>query len=328
MASCRVTEIVVDENGRATGVKYVKQRHEYFQPADVVLLSAYNYENIRLLLLSKSKAFPNGLGNNSGQVGKHYFSHNTGGGVNVTFPFELNLWYGMPAQGTGIDNWADDNFDHSGLDFIGGGLIWTYTGRSPMSTAAPPAGAPTWGSAWKSYVANNADRTPNIYLQKTTLPYEGNYVDLDPVYKDKLGIPVPRITGTYRANEAKLSAVHPAEGRAALHRSRSEFGNDRRPGHSDHADDAVHPRLRRHTDGRQPRDERRRSLGLLARMPQRRRGQRIGDGHERLPQPDRDHPSPRLAHRGAPGEKLEKHRRMNTSRGGPPRTVPAPDTET
>jgi gluconate 2-dehydrogenase alpha chain len=206
MPHSRVTEIVVDDNGRATGVNYVRQRHEYFQPADAVLLASYNYENIRLLLLSKSKAFPNGLGNNSGQVGRHYFSHNTGGGVTVTFPFELNLWYGMPAQGTAIDDWGDDNFDHSGLDFIGGGLIWTYTGRSPMSTATTPAGVPTWGSAWKSFVANNADRTPNIYLQKTTLPYEGNYVDLDPVYKDQLGLPVPRITGTYRANEAKLSA--------------------------------------------------------------------------------------------------------------------------
>src|SRR4029079_16854316 len=42
---------------------------------------------------------------------------------------------------------------------------------------------------------------------KTTLPYEGNYVDLDPVYKDKLGLPVPRITGTYRTNEATLSVL-------------------------------------------------------------------------------------------------------------------------
>jgi gluconate 2-dehydrogenase alpha chain len=74
-----------------------------------------------------------------------------------------------------------------------------------MATATPPAGVPTWGSAWKTFIATNADRTPNLYLQKTTLPYEGNYVDLDPVYKDKLGLPVPRITGTYRANESKLS---------------------------------------------------------------------------------------------------------------------------
>jgi gluconate 2-dehydrogenase alpha chain len=203
MPHARVVEIMVDGNGRATGVRYVKQRHEYVQPADAVLVAGYNYENSRLLLLSRSKSFPNGLGNNSGQVGKHYFSHLTGGGVNVQFPYDLNLWYGMPAQGTAIDDWADDNFDHAKLDFIGGGLLWSYTGRTPMTV---PATTPTWGSAWKAYVHKYADRSPNIYLQKTTLPYEGNFVDLDPVYKDKLGIPVPRITASYRANEARLAA--------------------------------------------------------------------------------------------------------------------------
>jgi gluconate 2-dehydrogenase alpha chain len=204
MPHCRVLEVLVDGNGRATGVRYVKQRHEYIQPADAVLLASYTYENVRLLLLSKSRAFPNGLGNNTGQVGQHYFSHNTSGGVSVQFPFDLNLWYGMPAQGTAIDDWADDNFDHSGLGFIGGGLIWIYTGRSPMSTPTINSPTPNWGSAWKAYVNQYADRAPNIYLQKTTLPYEGNFIDLDPVYTDTMGVPLPRITGTWRANEAAI----------------------------------------------------------------------------------------------------------------------------
>ena len=47
-----------DRSGRVTGVVYVKGGQEYFQPADVVLLASYTYENVRLLLLSKSKAFP------------------------------------------------------------------------------------------------------------------------------------------------------------------------------------------------------------------------------------------------------------------------------
>jgi hypothetical protein len=40
--------------------------------------------------------------------------------------------------------------------------------------------APTWGSAWKAFIKENADRTNTCYLQKTTLPYEDNYLDLDP----------------------------------------------------------------------------------------------------------------------------------------------------
>ena len=72
-----------------------------------------------MLLLSKSKAFPNGLSNNHGQVGRHYFSHHTGASVSALFPWNTNSWYGLPAQGVAVDNWADDNFDHGGLDFQG-----------------------------------------------------------------------------------------------------------------------------------------------------------------------------------------------------------------
>jgi gluconate 2-dehydrogenase alpha chain len=205
-ARCRVMSIEVDSNGRATGVTYIKERHTYFQPADAVLVAGFNYENNRLLLLSKSTAHPNGLGNDTGQVGQHYFSHNTGGSVNVQFPFDINNWYGLPAQGTALDDFADDNFDHTGLGFIGGGLMWAYTGRSPMTTPTINAPAQNWGSAWKAYVATNADRSPNFYLQKTTLPYTGNFIDLDPVYTDALGVPLPRITGTFRQNEAAIGS--------------------------------------------------------------------------------------------------------------------------
>ena len=68
-------------NGRMTGVNYVTDGVEYFQPAKVVLLASFTYENTRLLLLSKSKAFPNGLSNNHKQVGRHYFSHHQGAPV-------------------------------------------------------------------------------------------------------------------------------------------------------------------------------------------------------------------------------------------------------
>jgi gluconate 2-dehydrogenase alpha chain len=52
----------------------------------------------------------------------------------------------------------------------------------------------------------SADRTNTSYLQKTTLPYEDNYLDLDPVVKDSFGTSVCRITGNYKDNERKVSA--------------------------------------------------------------------------------------------------------------------------
>jgi gluconate 2-dehydrogenase alpha chain len=209
VTEARVTTVMVDKNGRVSGVNYLKDNQEYFQPADVVLMGSHLYENVRLLLLSKSPAYPNGLSNNHGQVGKHYFSHNQGGGVNALFPVSLCNWYGTVSQDIAMDNWADDNFDHSGLDFIGGGLLSASGERRPMASVNGVQnwldGKRNWGSAWKAFVKENADRTSGAYIQKTTLPYEDNYLDLDPVVKDPLGVPVIRITAEFKDNENKIA---------------------------------------------------------------------------------------------------------------------------
>ncbi len=52
----------------------------------------------------------------------------------------------------------------------------------------------------------NADRWVNSYLQKTTLPYEDNYLDLHPTVKDPLGDPVVRITADHKDNEKRVAA--------------------------------------------------------------------------------------------------------------------------
>ena len=209
VSQATVTRIDVDERtGRVSGVTYLKGGVEYFQPAAAVLLAGYTYENVRLLLLSKSRAFPNGLSNTRGQVGRHYFSHFQSATVSALFPSNLNNWYGLPAQGIAVDDWADDNFDHAGHDFIGGGNLWIYSDRRPIQAANMNTfdKAPTWGSAWKSFIRENADRWNTAYIQKTTLPYEDNVLDLDPAVKDPLGFPVIRITAEYKDNERKIGA--------------------------------------------------------------------------------------------------------------------------
>ncbi len=203
----RVLKILNDADGRVTGVEYLLGNQVMFQPADAVMLASHTYENVRLLMLSTSQQFPNGLANNSGQVGQHYLSHHQGAPVIALFPKNLNNWYGLPAQGVAIDEWADDNFDHSDLDFIGGGNLWTYTDRKPIAAAKMSTfdKVPNWGSKWKAFVRENADRTNVSYIQKTTLPYRGNYLDLDPQVKDKLGFPVIRITAEYKDNELRIA---------------------------------------------------------------------------------------------------------------------------
>ncbi len=190
-----VIAIDSDDSGRVTGVRYLKDQKEYFQPASVVLLASYTYENARLLLLSKSKAYLNGLSNNHGQVGQHYMSH-TRSGVMGLFPFELERWYGTPAQGTSVDDWSDDNFDHSGLGFIGGGNLLVPMEAKPIEAASMPTfgKAPRWGAGWKAFVRENAGRWTPVWAQISTLPFEDHFLDLDPEVKDPLGYPVCRLT--------------------------------------------------------------------------------------------------------------------------------------
>jgi gluconate 2-dehydrogenase alpha chain len=70
VTEAHATRIDVDAEGRAAGVQYLKGGETYIQPAAVILLAGYTYENARLLLLSQSAAYPRGLANNHGQVGR------------------------------------------------------------------------------------------------------------------------------------------------------------------------------------------------------------------------------------------------------------------
>jgi gluconate 2-dehydrogenase alpha chain len=201
-----VTRIVAGSDGRVTGVTYLRDGKEYFQPARVVLLASYTYENTRLLLLSKSKAYPQGLSNNHGQVGRHYFGH-WQSGVSAVFPYDINVWYGTPAQAAAVDDWADDNYDHSGLGFIGGTTLQPHTEMHPIEAASMNTSgrAPGWGSRWKTFVRENAARWTAAYLQTSAFPYEDIFLDLDPAVRDPLGDPICCITNGFKENESRAA---------------------------------------------------------------------------------------------------------------------------
>lgn len=207
-----VRRIEADSAGRVTGVTYLRNGEELFQPARAVLLGTYTYENIRLLLLSRSARHANGLGNNRSQVGRHHFGHwdaQAGVGVSALFPVDLNIWYGAIAQGVMVDDWADDNFDHAGLGFIGGATLHAYTEKHPIAAAAMGTYGRVerrWGSQWKAFIRENAGRWAPAYIQTTTLPYTNTWADLDPNVRDPFGDPVLRITSGPKLNEPKAAA--------------------------------------------------------------------------------------------------------------------------
>jgi gluconate 2-dehydrogenase alpha chain len=203
--SARVTRIEVDGGGLATGVTYVQDGRERFQPAKVVLLGAFTYENTRLLLLSASTAFPHGLANNHGQVGKHFAAHVTPVAFGVFPGRRLNLFNGLWSQATCLEDWNADNFDHAELGFVGGAMLTAPQEAKPIAVASGPVPPPVsrWGSEWKAWLHRHAQSIGSVVAQFDTLTYETNFLDLDPAVTDPHGVPVVRVTWELRENERR-----------------------------------------------------------------------------------------------------------------------------
>jgi gluconate 2-dehydrogenase alpha chain len=200
----RVLRIDTDDEGLASGVTFARDGETFFQPAKAVLLGTYVYENTRLLLLSTSKAHPDGLANDHGQVGRDYMAHI----VPMTYGLfpgrDLSLFNGVGSQVMCMDDFNADNFDHSGAGFIGGGMTTGSHEYAPImfarGTMHPPR-IPRWGSRWKAWMKEHAQSVGSVYSQFDALPYEDNRLDLDPVTTDPYGVPVVRITHRVHPNE-------------------------------------------------------------------------------------------------------------------------------
>ena len=142
----------------------------------------------------------------SGVVGRNFcYQANSGLAVFMRDRW-INPFLAAGCTGTIIDEFNDDNFDHSGLGFLGGGYIGVNvsSGR-PIGTRRLPPGTPRWGSAWKRTNADWYAHTFAVGVQGSCYPHRENYLDLDPDYTDAFGQPLLRINFDFRANEQRLS---------------------------------------------------------------------------------------------------------------------------
>jgi gluconate 2-dehydrogenase alpha chain len=200
-------KINLDSSGkRAVSVTYVDAAgKEYEQPANLVLLCAYILHNVRLLLLSKIGQ-PYDPVTGEGVIGKNY-AYQITSSVEVFFDDKiLNPFIGAGSHGMIVDEFNGDNFDHSGLGFIGGGYVGNVqTGARPIETHPTPEGTPGWGSKWKRAVAQNYLKTMSIATHGAVMSHRGNYLDLDPTYRDVYGRPLMRMTFDFTDNEHKMS---------------------------------------------------------------------------------------------------------------------------
>lgn len=204
--NCYVYNINTDSDGKATGVTYIDASGRVqTQEADIVVVSAYTLMNVKLLLLSRSEAHAEGIGNDRGLVGKNYTYQLGGGGSSgVIEETKLNRFMGNSCTQALIHDFNADNFDHSDLDFIGGASISSGGGEvNPIASVGAVRGADgeTYGQGWKDALKTDWDRMISVGTQGESLPYDDSYLDLDPNYEDRYGFPLLRITFDWHEND-------------------------------------------------------------------------------------------------------------------------------
>lgn len=202
--NCNVVEIL-KKGDKVTGVRYINTvtLEEFIQPADVVVLTSYVFNNARLLMVSKIGALydPN---TGKGTLGKNY-CYQLGPGVTGFFKDQMNVYSGAGALGIGCDDFNADNFDHKDLNFIHGGLIsLLHSGRRPIENNPVPNGTPMWGAAFKKASIYNYNRALSVGAQGASMPHKDNYLSLDDVYKDAYGLPLLRMTYNFTEQDRAM----------------------------------------------------------------------------------------------------------------------------
>jgi gluconate 2-dehydrogenase alpha chain len=205
----QVKELVYDKQARkVTAVRYVDTRtgEEYEQPAGLVILGAYVFNNV-LLMLTAGIGEPYDYKTGTGAVGKNYCYQVSGNGVTVFFEDkEINPFMAAGSHGILFDDYNGDNFDHGGLGFFGGAWIQggTSNGR-PILTRPVPPGTPRWGADWKKATAKWYNHAFSIGASGCNYAHQENFLDLDPTYKDALGRPLIRMSYNFHDNDYKLA---------------------------------------------------------------------------------------------------------------------------
>jgi len=205
---CHVIRIEHDAaGGQVRAVEYLDllTGETFRQPADVVVLAAFTLSNTKLLLTS-GIGRPYDAAANAGVVGRN-FCYQTNAAISVYLPDRwLNPFLASGSTVTLIEDFDDDNFDHTGLGFLGGGFIAAGSGGGrPIAARGVPPGTPRWGTRWKQANADWYAHAGSVGFQGSSYPHRENFLDLDPDYRDAYGQPLLRVTFDMRENELRMA---------------------------------------------------------------------------------------------------------------------------
>jgi choline dehydrogenase-like flavoprotein len=181
-----VTRIEHNNTGQVNGVVYFdKDGKEQRQKARIVCVAGNSIETPRLLLLSASNMFKDGLANSSGQVGRNYMRHMTGSVYGV-FKNPVHMYKGTTMAGIVRDEARHD----TKRGFAGGYELETLSLGLPFMAAFLNPGG--WGEEFGWYM-DNYTHMAGMWLVGEDMPRETNRVTLNPNVKDKWGSAAPNV---------------------------------------------------------------------------------------------------------------------------------------
>ncbi|WP_398454881.1 GMC oxidoreductase [Sphingobacterium thalpophilum] len=189
-----------DKRQKAVGVRIIdtetKETKAYF--ARIIFVNASALATNLILLNSTSARFPNGLGNDSGLLGKYVAFHNYLGAISGTVEgYADSYYYGRRPTQPIIPNFR--NVQRQETDFLRGYASFFSAGR-PRGTAYQ---GDSVGAAYKDSLCEPGGWTVSMMMQGETIPKESNHVRLSPDQKDPYGMPQLITAVGYDQNDYK-----------------------------------------------------------------------------------------------------------------------------
>jgi choline dehydrogenase-like flavoprotein len=215
ITGARVQRLEVNGRGLVTGATYIDRSGEtHLQKADVTILAANGIGTPRLLLISTSGRFPNGLANSSGLVGRRLMMHPFGTVVGL-FDEDLGSTHGAWGQHLHSLEFYETDVSRG----FARGAKWGLqpTGGPVSMTRSYPWGAnEIWGAGFHQGIRKRLGHSAMWGIIAEDLPDEANRVVLDPKVTDADGIPAPKIVYRMSENSHRLLAFHLARATESL----------------------------------------------------------------------------------------------------------------
>lgn len=227
---CMAREIEVDRQGKAKAVVYLDaDGREQRVSGRAIVVAGNAVETPRLLLMSTSTRFPDGLANSSGLVGRYFMEHLAVFAFGL-FDQRVDPWRGTPSGGIIQDNYATDRrngFARGWTTLVTANSHWPYSVANRI---------PGWGLEHKDRMQRLFGRYACLATVGEQLPDLRNRVILDPIQKDLYGLPAPCLINQPRDNDlamirrmsASLQELMDASGASEI------WGNQYDPGTSSH----------------------------------------------------------------------------------------------